>query len=152
MALSATITHNYDHPNTTVIRSESKHDLGGAATTAYGKHRFWHKAIGRAIYFHANIASSSAWQAYYSSVSDPDGSEDVALGAAWAVTNSAAGTTHTIALSGLTATGVLTVDADGRPIFNPGDTLYVKTNGSNGASGRIDVGYEYQVATDAVHN
>ena len=154
MALSGSIIKNYDHPNFTVVRCESKHDLGGAATTAYGKHRFWHKAIGMAVYFHANIAdaSSSAWQAYYSPVSDPTGSGDVALGSAWAVSNGAAGTTKTLVLSGLTASGALAVDAAGRPIFNPGDYIYVKTNGSNGASGRIDVGYEYHIATDAVHN
>jgi hypothetical protein len=154
MALSASIIHNYDHPNFTVVRCESRHDLGGAATTAYGKHRFWHKAIGLAVYFYANIAdaSGSAWQAYYRPVATPDGSADVALGSAWAVGTSAAGTTNTIVLSGLTDSGVLTVDAAGRPIFNPGDAIYVKTNGSNGASGRIDVGYEYHIATDAVHN
>lgn len=154
MALSASIIHNYDHPNFTVVRCESRHDLGGAAATAYGKHRFWHKAIGLAVYFYANIAdaSGSAWQVYYSPVSDATGGSDVALGSAWAVSNGAAGTTYTLVLNGLTATGVLTVDAAGRPIFNPGDKIYVKTNGSNGASGRIDVGYEYHIATDAVHN
>lgn len=154
MSLTASITHNYDHATNTAIRDVTKHDVGGAATTAYGKHRFFHKSIVRSVYGYVNVAdaSSSTWQAYYSPGSDPSGASDVALSSAWAVGTGAAGTTKTIALSGLTASGALAVDANGYPVFNPGDAIYVKTGASNGANGRVDFNYEYQWEPSAAHN
>lgn len=154
MALTAPITHNYDHPSLTGVRSDGFHDLGGAATTVYGKKRFWHKSIVRAVYAFVNVAdaASSTWQAYYRPAASPDGSADVALGSAWAVGTSAAGTTTTIALNGLTASGALAVDSQGHPVFNPGDAIILKTGSSNGADGRIDAGYEYQWSPGAGHN
>jgi hypothetical protein len=154
MAITQSKGERYDHPNSTVVRLAEKYGIGGAATTAFGAHRFWVKAFVKSIYAVVTVAdaASSSWQAYYSPVGTPDGSADVAIGAAWAVSNGAAGTTKTIDLSGLTASGALAVDELGYPILNPGDMIYLKTGSSNGANGRIDVGYEYQWTHDHQHN
>lgn len=148
------IAGSYAEPDCRITRTSTRLGLGGAATTEYGRERFFQESIVKAIHCVVIVAdaSSSAYQAYYSPNSDPDGSSDVAIGDVWTVTNSAAGTTKTIDLSDLTATGLLTVDDNGFPQFAPGDSIYIKTNGSNGSSGRIDIGYEWQFQPTAMLN
>lgn len=152
--LTATMGNAYDHPNITVTRYSNKSSLGGAATTKYGTERFWTKAVVKAVHAVVTVAdaANSAWTVYYSPVDTPDGSADVALGTAWTVSNSAAGTEKTILLNGLTASGALKVDSQGFPIFEPGDALYLKSGASNGANGRIDVGIEWKLHPEAKHN
>lgn len=160
MSFSQPIPKEYDHPAKTVIRTSVKSGLGGAASTVYGRERFFHHSIVRAVYGYVTVADTNAaeggvnstWQAYYSPGATPDGSADVAIGAAWSVGTGAAGTTVTISLKNLTASGALTVDGKGYPVFAPGDSIYFKSGPGNEATGRIDLGYEFQWTKDAGHN
>ena len=151
---SRRIVGSYAEPNCLITRTTGRENLGGAASTIYGRIRFFQQSIARAVHFLVNVAdaASSAYTVYYSPNSDPSGASDVALGSAWTVGTGAAGTTKTIYLGNLTASGALTVDADGFPQFAPGDALYVKSGSSNGANGRVDIGVEWQFQSTAMLN
>jgi hypothetical protein len=149
---TAAPSRKYDHPAYITPRTTNRNALGGAANTIYGRERLFHQArvLGIYAYVTAADAAGAAWQAYYSPGATPDGSADVAIGAAWTVGTGAAGTMKTIALADLTASGALAVDKHGYPLFAPGDSIYLKSGGSNGANGRIDICYEWQITADGV--
>ena len=158
----------YDHPQYAITRLEQVIGIGGAAITAYAGRRLWHETAIKKVFFYVTVAdnASSQYQLYYRAAADAAGTYDQTVGPAVVVGNAAAGSMFTLDLSSLvtqtnptdqqtvSVSGTSTVYADlnGYLLAYTGDYIYLKSGGSNGASGRVDICYEEQWDFNAAFN
>lgn len=129
----ATKNMAYDHPAYLAVRGESAGEVGGAATTAYGKFASFTAQILRSVQVTVTTAgtASSACTIYRIAAG---GTTTTSIGS-YAMSTSAIGTTSNVLIS------------NGSLALTKGDVLYIASGAD--ATGKQAVAYELQLVPGA---